>query len=86
MLGVKEDGRSFEIIGVIDVDKIQGDFFSLLNSRDKLSVAATTFMGRCWRLTKRHVLVFCDSGGGTEAQASLSGQGHPQEFHPQRIR
>jgi ATP-dependent DNA helicase RecG len=57
VLGVKEDGQSYEILGVVDVDKIQGDFFSLLNSRDKFSIQLD-IQGSLLAFDERHVLVF----------------------------
>ena len=57
VLGVKEDGQSYEILGVVDVDKIQGDFFSLLNSRDKFSVQLD-IQGSLLAFDEKHVLVF----------------------------
>ena len=38
VFGVKKDGVSFDVVGVLDVDKIQGDFLSTLRQHDKISV------------------------------------------------
>lgn len=37
VFGVKDDHGEFEAIGVIEVDKVQNDFFSVLRSGDKLN-------------------------------------------------
>jgi len=39
VFGVRKDGQETEIVGVFDVDKVQGDFLTTLNQRDKVSVA-----------------------------------------------
>lgn len=41
VFGIKEEGRAYEIVGVIDVDKVQGNFLTQLNSRDKISCQLT---------------------------------------------
>lgn len=38
VFGVKEDGNAFEIVGVLSVDKVQGDFLTALRQPDKISV------------------------------------------------
>ena len=38
VFGVKKDGEDFEIVGVLDVDKVQGDFLTALRQADKISV------------------------------------------------
>ena len=38
VFGVKKDGQQFEVVGVIDVDRVQNDFLTTLRQRDKLSV------------------------------------------------
>ena len=39
VFGVKKEGQDTQIVGVLDVDKVQGDFLTTLNQRDKVSVA-----------------------------------------------
>ena len=39
VFGVKKEGQETEIVGVLNVDKVQGDFLTTLNQRDKVSVA-----------------------------------------------
>ena len=38
VFGVRESGREMEIVGVLDVDKVQSEFLSTLRQPDKLSV------------------------------------------------
>ena len=38
VFGVRKSGQDVEIVGVLDVDKVQGDFLSTLRQRDKISV------------------------------------------------
>lgn len=38
VFGVKKDGEDFEVVGVLDVDKVQNDFLSGLRQTDKISV------------------------------------------------
>lgn len=38
VFGVKKDGEDFEVVGVLDVDKVQNDFLSALRQTDKISV------------------------------------------------
>jgi predicted HTH transcriptional regulator len=38
VFGVRKNGQDFEIVGVLDVDKVQSDFLTTLRQRDKLSV------------------------------------------------
>ena len=38
VFGVRENGREMEIVGVLDVDKVQSEFLSTLRQPDKLSV------------------------------------------------
>ena len=38
VLGVRKSGQDVEIVGVLDVDKVQGDFLTTLRQRDKISV------------------------------------------------
>ena len=38
VFGVKEAGKDFEVVGVLSVDKVQGDFLTTLRQRDKISV------------------------------------------------
>ena len=38
VFGVKENGKDFEIVGVLSVDKVQGDFLTTLCQRNKISV------------------------------------------------
>ncbi len=53
VLGIKQTGKKFEIIGVQNGEKIESDFFSVLNGRQKLnhqiSVSAKKYMihGKC---------------------------------------
>ena len=37
VFGVREDGGAFEIVGVIEVDKVQGEFLSTLRSSGKIN-------------------------------------------------
>ena len=37
VFGIKKDGSEFEIVGVIDVDKVQNDFITTLRQKDKIS-------------------------------------------------
>ena len=37
MFGVKKDGANFEIVGVVDVDKVQNDFITTLRQREKFN-------------------------------------------------
>lgn len=37
VFGVKKDGSDFEIVGVIDVDKVQNDFLTTLRQKEKIS-------------------------------------------------
>lgn len=37
VFGVKKDGSEFEIVGVIDVDKVQNDFITALRQKDKIN-------------------------------------------------
>ena len=39
VFGVKEKGQGVEIVGVLNVDKVQGDFLNALRQREKISVA-----------------------------------------------
>jgi len=38
VFGVKKDGEDFEVVGVLDVDKVQNDFLTTLRQTDKISV------------------------------------------------
>ena len=38
VFGVRKDGKQVEIVGVLDVDKVQGDFLTTLRQPDKVSV------------------------------------------------
>ena len=38
VFGVRERGEAMEIVGVLDVDKVQSDFLTTLRQRDKISV------------------------------------------------
>ena len=38
VFGVRKDGDDVDIVGVLDVDKVQGDFLTTLRQRDKISV------------------------------------------------
>src|SRR5713226_7672441 len=57
VFGVKEENRAYEVIGVIDVDKVQGDFLSQLNSREKISCQLAIKEGLL-KIDDKHVLVF----------------------------
>lgn len=37
VFGVKKDGSDFEVVGVIDVDKVQNDFLTALRQKEKIS-------------------------------------------------
>lgn len=38
VFGVRKSGHDFEIVGVLDIDKVQSDFLTTLRQRDKLSI------------------------------------------------
>ena len=57
VFGVKKDGASFEVVGVINVDKIQGDFLSTLRQLDKISVILD-IKETLLHKEGKHVLVF----------------------------
>ena len=38
VFGVRKNGQAFEVVGVLDVDKVQNDFLTTLRQREKLSV------------------------------------------------
>lgn len=38
VFGVRKNGQDFEVVGVLDVDKVQNDFLTTLRQREKLSV------------------------------------------------
>ena len=38
VFGVRKNGQGFEIVGVLDVDKVQNDFLTTLRQREKISV------------------------------------------------
>lgn len=38
VFGVRKSGHNFEVVGVLDVDKVQNDFLSSLRQREKISV------------------------------------------------
>ncbi len=38
VFGVRKSGQEFEVVGVLDVDKVQNDFLITLRQRDKLSI------------------------------------------------
>ena len=40
VFGVRKNGQDFEVVGVLDVDKVQGDFLTALRQPDKISVVA----------------------------------------------
>lgn len=56
VLGVREDGQSYEILGVVDVDKLQSDFFTQLNSREKVSCQLDV-QGSLLTFDEKHVIV-----------------------------
>jgi ATP-dependent DNA helicase RecG len=39
VFGVRKDGQDFEVVGVLNVDKVQSDFLTALRQRDKMSVS-----------------------------------------------
>jgi ATP-dependent DNA helicase RecG len=41
VFGVKKDGSDFEVVGVIDIDKIQNDFLTTLRQKEKISSIIT---------------------------------------------
>ena len=41
VFGVRKNGRNFEVVGVIDVDKVQNEFLTALRQRDRISVIIT---------------------------------------------
>lgn len=38
VFGIKKDGEIFEVVGVLDVDKVQNEFLSALRNKEKISV------------------------------------------------
>ena len=40
VFGVRKNGQDFEVVGVLDVDKVQSDFLTALRQPDKISVVA----------------------------------------------
>ena len=40
VFGVRKNGQDFEVVGVLDIDKVQGDFLTALRQPDKISVVA----------------------------------------------
>jgi len=38
VFGVRKNGQDFEVVGVLDVDKVQNDFLTVLRQHDKISV------------------------------------------------
>ena len=38
VFGVRKNGQDFEVVGVLDIDKVQNDFLTTLRDRNKLSV------------------------------------------------
>jgi ATP-dependent DNA helicase RecG len=38
VFGVRKNGKDFEVVGVLNVDKVQNDFLTTLRQRDKISV------------------------------------------------
>jgi len=38
VFGVKKEGTDFEVVGVMDVDKVQNDFLTVLRQKDKISL------------------------------------------------
>jgi ATP-dependent DNA helicase RecG len=57
VFGVKEEKKGYEVVGVLDVDKVQGDFLTQLNSRDKVSCQLSVQEGFL-KIDEKHVLVF----------------------------
>ncbi|MCY4192215.1 MAG: ATP-binding protein, partial [Rhodospirillaceae bacterium] len=41
VFGVRKNEKDFDVVGVLDVDKVQNDFISTLRQRDKISVIIT---------------------------------------------
>ena len=57
VFGVKEADKGFELVGVIDVDKVQNEFFTQVNSRDKISCQLTVHDGLL-KFDDKDILVF----------------------------
>ena len=43
VFGIKKEGPAFEVVGVLDVDKVQNEFISALRQRDKISQILDVF-------------------------------------------
>ena len=57
IFGVKQAGEDFKVVGVLSVDKVQGDFLTALRQRDKISVNLDVREER-HRLGESDLLVF----------------------------
>lgn len=57
VFGVKKDGTSFEVVGVLDVDKVQGDFLTALRQVEKISVILD-IEENLHQHGEKHILVF----------------------------
>ena len=57
VFGVQQSGEDFEIVGVLSVDKVQGDFLTALRQRDKIS-AVLDVKPELHRLGESDLLVF----------------------------
>lgn len=57
VFGVKKDGASFEVVGVLDVDKVQGDFLTALRQVEKISVILDV-EEHLHQHEEKHILVF----------------------------
>ena len=57
VFGVQQSGEDFEIVGVLSVDKVQGDFLTALRQRDKIS-AVLDVKPELHRLRGSDLLVF----------------------------
>jgi len=57
VFGVKKDGSDFEVVGVLDVDKVQNEFLSSLRQKDKISQIIDV-QEHLHKVDKKDLLVF----------------------------
>ena len=57
IFGVKQNGEDFETVGILEVDKVQGDFLTTLRQREKIS-AVLDVRPELHRLEKSDLLIF----------------------------
>lgn len=57
VFGVRKDGTSFEVVGVLNVDKVQGDFLTVLRQVEKVSIILDV-EENLHQYEEKHILVF----------------------------